>query len=283
MRWILLLCVAAMAVATSLCPVAAALPLPGTAAVDVSVSPTLLQAELGSFLWIAETDVGSVTVRNLGRSTVAVTTQLSDAVHDIWGAVAATGSQGVAAVLTAEPGAMVLAPGAAGTVHIRADSSVAREKKSGAAAVLRITAQPPAGGADAAAKRAAASAATAARIDVTVLVKPAGAKRGHGASAWLQVEGISAGSDGVWMDVHNAGPFYAWTSGTVEVKQGASRASVRVPQSLIFPGCTRRLELIGLAEMNLAQGRHEVVVKLAGEEATTSVLNLTTSASPVRH
>ena len=278
MRWILLLCVAAMAVATSLCPVAAALPLPGTAGgyYQPHVTQTGGLVSMNGRNRVVSSD------REPWRSNEAVC-WLSDAVHDIWGAVAATGSQGVAAVLTAEPGAMVLAPGAAGTVHIRADSSVAREKKSGAAAVLRITAQPPAGGADAAAKRAAASAATAARIDVTVLVKPAGVKRGHGASAWLQVEGISAGSDGVWMDVHNAGPFYAWTSGTVEVKQDASRASVRVPQSLIYPGCTSRLELIGLAEMNLAQGRHEVVVKLAGEEATTSVLNLTTSASPVRH
>lgn len=286
------MCAVAAMIAAIMCPAVTAVPFPSigatAAAVDVSVSPSLIQAELGSFLWIAQTEVGAVTVRNSGYATVTVTMQFNDAVHDMWGAVTAAQSNRAAAVLTAEPRFLVLMPGASGIIRIRADSSVALEKKLGAAAVLSVTACPAVAGAASAATAAtaaaAAGAAAGARVDVTVLVRPAGARRGQGASPWLTVEGLglSLGSGEAWMDVHNAGPFYAWTSGGIEVRRGSSRVQAPVPESLVLPGCTRRLALTGLGGVSLSEGRHEVVVRLPGEEATTSVLNVTKQASPDR-
>lgn len=296
MRRALSVCAGAVvlaAVALAACPPAAAMPFPTTAtsaAVDVSVSPSLIQAELGSFLWIAQTEVGSVKIRNSGSSAVSLEMQFSDAMHDMWGSVRAAGSSRAASILTVEPRYLVVMPGASGVVRIRADSSVALKKTLGAAAVLSITARPVVSAATSigaastatAAGTTSAGAATGARVDVTVLVKPSGARRAQGSPRWLWADGLTVGADGAWIDVHNDGPFYTWASGKIEVRRGGSRVSVPVPDSLILPGCMRRLSLTGLAEMGLSEGGHEVVIKLNGEEATTSVLNVVTQASPSR-
>ncbi|MGB4337386.1 MAG: hypothetical protein WBK10_02320 [Bacillota bacterium] len=251
--------------------------------VEITVAPSLIQAELGSFLWIAQTEVGTITVRNTGRLPVTVVGEFRDAVQDLWGTVAAGHTDMCSSLLRVEPASLMVAPGASGSMRIRAHPSVALEKKSGVAAVLSVTARPASRGLSAGVGLGPGlGTAVGTRVCVPVLVKPAGMRRTGSGQTWLAAKAIGYGPEGVWLDVRNVGPVYAWVSGKVEVRWAEERASIPVPLSLVLPGCTRRLVLEGWADLSLPEGEHEVVVRLQGEQPTTFALNFATEASPGR-
>ena len=250
--------------------------------VEITVAPSLIQAELGSFLWIAQTEVGTITVRNTGRLPVTVVGEFRDAVQDLWGTVAAGHTDMCSSLLRVEPASLMVAPGASGSMRIRAHPSVALEKKSGVAAVLSVTARPASRGLSAGVGLGPGlGTAVGTRVCVPVLVKPAGMRRTGSGQTWLAAKAIGYGPEGVWLDVRNVGPV------RVGVRKGRSAVGRGAgvyphPLSLVLPGCTRRLVLEGWADLSLPEGEHEVVVRLQGEQPTTFALNFATEASPGR-
>lgn len=241
--------------------------------VKVAVSPSLIHSELGSFLWVAQTDIGSVTVRNMGAIPVRIVTQFHDAVHDQNGGVLPGSTCRAAALITANPAACSIPVGSEVRIRLRADKAIALGKIKGVTAVMGISVTTSADG-EGHTKGIAMSPA----VTVPVLVRSAGVRENA-----LRALGVERNSDGLWVTLYNAGEAYAWSGGKVELGEGTCLRSLPIDSNLLFPGCRRRVAVKAERGADeLPDDAFPVTVRLPGAEPVSHTVYPTKGAVPAR-
>lgn len=206
--------------------------MPGLIPVSLTVYPAKIERELARFLWIVESDIGTVTVSNPHGETAIVTISASPLAHDLMGNPIAPDGPGPLG-LVFSPEQMRIPP--MGTASIRLRANI-REMKNGVLyANLNILARPvpdrPVGGS----------------VPIGMVSVPILAKIASRPSPSLEIVGIGVrkgeGRNDICLRVRNAGHTHFRVSGEMAAETQGRRRTQLIEPVLVLPGCERILEL----------------------------------------
>lgn len=232
--------------------------------IGVRVSPAMVRANLGRFLWFVDTRVGQVAVFNSGNVQASVDITVRGIEQDEEGHLTFTpGPEEVIEALNVSQSSFLLAPGASRTINIAVDPGYAKRRdRVGLCAAMEVRCSPSI------ISGARASFLASPEVNVPVLVRLP-AHRGHD----LSLEDVCTGAgyeDGVnvvRIKVRNEGGAYVVASGvmsfeTVGTDRNRSSASDhKIAPGLILPGSARWLEA-KIPQGSLTAGDYATEVKI---------------------
>ncbi|MDD2202152.1 MAG: hypothetical protein PHQ21_07490 [Firmicutes bacterium] len=248
--------------------------------IGVRVSPAIVRASLGRFLWFVDTRVGQVFVVNSGNVQASVDIVVRGIKQDDEGRLTFTpGSEEVIEAINVSHSSFLLAPGASRMISISLDSDYAKRRdRAGLCAAMEVLCSPSI------ASGARASFLASAGVNIPVLVRLPGV-RGYD----LSLEDVCTrvddedGATRVRIKVRNGGGAYVVASGVLSFEipgTGRDGSGVRfgasdhkIAPGLVLPGSGRWLEAkIPQGILNAGDYSAEVRISVEGKLCLRSSL-----------
>lgn len=231
----------------------------------LTVTPAIIQKELGRFLWLPDTRVGQINVANRGTTPIVVDFRIAGIAHNVDGSidVLPCPPEVAAGLILSPAGPMTVMPDRAAVVRLELDRAyIDMPGRSGLCAALIISSAPMP------ARLASQGLEVGSTIVLPVMVKLSWRDRARLAvvEACVESSGAENSRPALALKVANEGGAYARVDGRVSITaaDGTRAAEAEFGPAVALPGCMRafRMELEG---PELPPGRYLVDARIRAD------------------